>query len=94
MSARFELYCALRDIEVPAEKARAVVDALEVARHEIAGGGSTEYIPRFISAGDKHLQQLRNELLELKFQHATNTIVMQVGGFIIVLAWLVLMLHL
>jgi hypothetical protein len=80
MSAKFELYCALREIEVPAEKARAVVDALTAARNEIAGGGITEHIPRFIPLRDKRLQQLRDELLELKFQHATDTIVMQVGG--------------
>lgn len=31
MSRSLELYCALREVNVPAEKARAVVDALKAA---------------------------------------------------------------
>ena len=68
MSARLELYCTLRETGVPAEKARAVVDALEAVRHEVATG-ATHPTPTLVLSRDQQLQQLQDELLELKLQH-------------------------
>jgi hypothetical protein len=89
MSATFELYCVLREIDVPAEKARAVVNALEAARNNTPVRGT----PSFMRLSDPELQKLRDELLNLKFKNAADTIVIRVTGILLAAVWLMLMIE-
>jgi hypothetical protein len=70
MSATDELYSALREIDVPAEKAQAVVNALEGAKNKTDVRDAIEQMPAFNSLGKPELEKLRDELLELMLQHA------------------------
>jgi hypothetical protein len=82
----------LREIEIPAEKARAVVDALEAATSEMPLKGTEERMPSFIHSNDPQLRQMRDELLDLKLKNAADTIVIRVGGIVLAAVWLMLII--
>ena len=86
MSGELDLYCALRDIEVPAEKARAVVEALATMRQERSARTHT-----------KTLQQLQGELdaklWDLKFKAMTDEITVKFGVFMLLVAACEIIMH-
>jgi len=72
MSASDELYSALREIDVPAEKAQAVVDAIESAKNKTDVREALQETPAFNSLNETELKKLRDELLDLMIQHAVK----------------------
>jgi len=87
MSGALDLYCALRDIEVPPEKARAVVTALAAATREITVRDRGESVA---------LRQLQQEFdanwWDLRLKAMTDEITLKVVSLILFLtAWEIIM---
>jgi hypothetical protein len=87
MSGALDLYCALLDIEVPPEKARAVVEAFATLKKE----------PTVHDRGDAAaVRQLQHGLDEnwwdMRLNAMTDEITLKVGVLILfLLAWAILM---
>jgi hypothetical protein len=87
MSGALDLYCALLDIEVPPEKAQAVVEALAALKKDMAVRDRGE------AAALRQLQQgLDENWWDLRLKAMTDEITLKVGGLILFLtAWAILM---
>jgi hypothetical protein len=87
MSGALDLYCALLDINVPPEKARAVVEALGAATREIT------VRDRGLGAALRQPQREFDEnWWDLKLNAMTDEITLKVGGLaLFLLAWAILM---
>ena len=87
MSGALDLYCALLDINVPPEKARAVVEALGALKQEMAVRHRSE------AAALRQLQQgLDENWWDLRLNAMTDEITLKIGGLVLfLLAWAILM---
>ena len=87
MSGALDLYCALLDIEVPPEKARAVVEALVTLKKEMSVRDRGEAVVL------RRLQQgLDENWWDLRLNAMTDEITLKVGGIILFLtAWEILL---
>jgi hypothetical protein len=87
MSGALDLYCALLDIEVSPEKARAVVEAFATLKKEMSVRDRGE------AAALRQLQQgLDESWWDLRLKAMTDEITLKVGGLVLfLLAWAILM---
>jgi hypothetical protein len=92
MSFEFTLYDALLSIEVPAEKARAVIDALEhdmgstlATKQDIAAlaAATKQDIAALAAATKQDIAALRKDL-EHKMDLLQSTIIIRLGSFMVV----------
>ena len=87
MSGALDLYCALLDIEVPPEKARAVVEALAAARREMTVRDRGESV-----ALRQPQQEFDENWWDLRLNAMTDEITLKIGGLVLfLLAWAILM---
>lgn len=92
-AAALELYCALREIEVPAEKARGVVEAIAAARKPTPSRAGIEKMSAWDHMLDPRPQQLESELWDLRFKSAADTLVIRFTGLMLGVLGLVFILH-
>lgn len=87
MSGSLDLYCALLDIEVPPEKARAVVEAFATLKKDMAVRDRGEAVAL------RQLQQgLDENWWDLRLNAMTDEITLKVGGLaLFLIAWAILM---